>query len=115
MSTKQLSLPEIAEPAAVAILEFGRLLQEEDQRHNANRNPSHLLEAEEKLIAQFTSEKNTLLKSVLNFNVSKPREVLPQLVGGVVGQGIAGFAAPLMKVSPTMHASAVWLPSRNTK
>jgi hypothetical protein len=49
MSSKQLSLPDIAAPpasAAVAILEFGRLLQEEDQRHNANRNPFEAATAE---------------------------------------------------------------------
>ena len=79
MSSKQPPRADIAAPpvsAAVAILEFGRLLQEEDQRHNANRNPSHLPETEEKLIAQLSSEKSSLLKSVFNFNVGKPIDPL---------------------------------------
>jgi hypothetical protein len=43
MSTKQLSLRDFATPpvsAAVAILEFGRLIQEEDQRRIDDRNPA---------------------------------------------------------------------------
>jgi hypothetical protein len=87
MSTKQLSLRDIATPpvsAAIAILEFGRLIQEEDQRRIAARKPSQLQEAEEQLIARLSTDKNTLLKPVLNFNVSKPIEPITLRVLAVV-------------------------------
>jgi ATP-dependent Clp protease ATP-binding subunit ClpX len=75
MSSKQPPRADIAAPpvsAAVAILEFGRLLFEEDQRQHAARKPAQLQEAEERLIARLSTDKNSLLKPALNFNISKP-------------------------------------------
>ena len=87
MSSKQLSLTDSATPpvsAAVAILEFGRLLFEEGQRRSTDRKPSLLQEAEEQLNTRLSTDKNTLLKPALNFHVSKPIDPLTLRVLAVV-------------------------------
>jgi ATP-dependent Clp protease ATP-binding subunit ClpX len=87
MSSKQPPRADTAAPpvsAAAVILDYGRLLHEEDQRRNTDRNPAHLQEVEEQLIARLSTEKNTLLKSALNFHISNPIDPLTLRVLAVV-------------------------------
>jgi hypothetical protein len=76
--------PSDAPPIDVAIVNFGRLLHEEDQRRSADRNPARVLQCEEQLIARFSTEKNTLLKPALDFNTGKPIDPLVLRVLAVV-------------------------------
>ena len=55
---------------AVLLLEFGRLLY--CQRRQADHDPAQIEKAEEQLVAQVSSEKNSSLKLALNINISNP-------------------------------------------
>ena len=68
-TTKQLTIaPQKSIP--VALLDFGKMLYDEDRRPQAERNPDRILEAEALLIEQVSSEKSSALKAALNITVS---------------------------------------------
>jgi ATP-dependent Clp protease ATP-binding subunit ClpX len=64
----------IAMPAnktAVAILEYGRLLFDEERRYHRDRDPAKLRQAEERLVERICAEKSAALKSIFNFGTAK--------------------------------------------
>ena len=55
---------------AVLLLDFGKLLYNDDRRRQAERNPDRIAEVEAQLIEQISNEKGSALKSALNITIS---------------------------------------------
>ncbi len=65
-----------ASPTAIAILNFGRLLHEEERRHHTDRDSAKLRQTEEQLIERMQHDRSPSLRQILNFNVDRPIEPL---------------------------------------
>jgi ATP-dependent Clp protease ATP-binding subunit ClpX len=66
--------PNVRMPAsqtAIAILEFGKLLSEEERRYHKDRNPDKVRLAEERLVERLHGERSASLKSIFNFGTAK--------------------------------------------
>src|SRR4051812_49104947 len=58
--------------AAIAILEFGRVIHTEDKCSPTSRDPERRTQAQERLVSELVGTKSASLKAILNYGPTKP-------------------------------------------
>ena len=61
---------------AVAVLELGRFLHEQERKHGKDRDPSRLRQAEEDLIGLLQAHRSPSLRQAFDFDAGKPVDPL---------------------------------------
>lgn len=63
-------------PTAVAILVYGKPLQDQQHHRQPDRDAARIQQVEEQLIAQLLRERSPTVKKVFDFNIGRPIEPL---------------------------------------
>jgi ATP-dependent Clp protease ATP-binding subunit ClpX len=92
-------------PTAVAILQFGKLIHDEDRRHVTDRNAAAIRQSEEQLIDCLQHDRSPALKRIFGFNVGSP--VDPLVLGVVAYVAYANLCTTRLGIAVSEVVKAV--------